>query len=189
MPMSSIDICSRALVKIGANAISSFEEGTTEAHVAASLYDVVLEGLLSSYPWNFAIVQRRLAQLATPPVADFQNAFALPPECLRVVSAGRNVKGHGLYYQVRESALHTDSDSVVLTFVSRPPIDNFPPYFNLALIAKLSAEFCIPLTDSTSRWKDLTDAAERELRHAKLSDAVADSPPRIEDFTLVEGRS
>lgn len=188
MPTSSINLCSRALVKIGAHGISSFDEGTTEAHVAASLYPMVRDGLLSSYPWNFAVKHSRLAQLVTSPLADFNNAFALPFDCLRVISAGGDSRGHGLNFQIREHQLHTSAESVVLTYVYRPSEDLFPPFFSLVLIARLAAEFCIPLTDSTSRWKVLSDAAEHEFRAAKLYDASVDTPPRIDDFTLIKGR-
>lgn len=189
MSTSSINLCSRALLKIGANGISSFDEGTTEAHVAASLYPIVRDGLLSTYPWNFAVTQSRLAQLVDPPLADFDNAFALPFDCLRVISAGTHGHGHGLNYRIREHQLHANAESIVLTYIYRPSEDKFPPFFTLALIARLAAEFCIPLTDSTSRWKALSDTAEREFRAAKLYDATVDTPPQIDDFTLIEGRA
>ena len=38
MALSSIELCSSALIKLGADGISSFEDGTAEARVAARLY-------------------------------------------------------------------------------------------------------------------------------------------------------
>jgi len=38
MALSSIAICSRALLKLGADTIASFDESTAEAEVAANLY-------------------------------------------------------------------------------------------------------------------------------------------------------
>jgi hypothetical protein len=75
-----------------------------------------------------------------------------------------------------------------LTYVARPAEDDFPPFFSLALIARLAAEFCIPLTDSTSRWEGLQKLADWELRRAKLIDAQEDTPASLTDFTLLEGR-
>lgn len=184
----SIDLCSRALIKIGANSIASFDEGTAEAQVAASLYPIVRDGLLSVHPWNFAIAQRQLARHSVPPVADFSDAFELPDDCLRVLSAGSTRRGRGLSFRIQRRMLLADTDEVILTYVFRADERDFPPFFNLALIARLSAEFCIPLTDSTSRWTDLYKIAEEELRRAKLTDAQEDTPPRFEDFTLTEGR-
>jgi hypothetical protein len=186
--VTSTDLCSRALVKIGANSISSFDEGTAEAHVAASLYPAIRDGLLSVHPWNFAIAQTKLAKLAVPPIADYQNRFALPEDSLRIISAGAGVRGRGLPYRIQQRTLCADSSDVVLTYIYRAAEADWPPFFNLALIARLAAEFCIPLTDSTSRWVGLHKIAEDELRRAKLTDAQEDTPARFEDFTLTEGR-
>ena len=77
---------------------------------------------------------------------------------------------------------------MVLTYISRPDEIDFPPFFDMALIAQMAAEFCIPLTDSTSRWEILQKVAEIELKRARLIDAQEDTAPSIEDFTLLEGR-
>ncbi|MHA1597621.1 MAG: hypothetical protein ACTSV1_02780, partial [Alphaproteobacteria bacterium] len=65
----------------------------------------------------------------------------------------------------------------------------FPPFFDQVLIQRLSAEFCIPLTESTSRSEVLYKLAEAEFRRAKTIDAQQDTPGRIEDFTLIGVRS
>ncbi|TVR97361.1 MAG: hypothetical protein EA406_09870 [Rhodospirillales bacterium] len=188
MALTAIDLCSRALVKIGARPISSFSEGTVEAQVAASLYPVVRDALLSAHPWNFATRQRSLARLATSPVADYANAFALPADCLRVISCGRPGRGRGLTYRIEGRTLCTNVDQVVLTYLADTDEAMFPPFFVAALIARLAAEFCIPLTDSTSRWIGLSRAADDEVRRAKLADAQEDTPSRIENFVLIEAR-
>jgi hypothetical protein len=189
MALTSIDLCSRALLKIGAHTIASFDEGTAEAEVAASLYPTVRDAVLSAHPWNFATSQMELPKLATPPIADFANAFQLPADCIRVLSAGTGGRGQGIRYKVTQRQIHTDVDEVILTCISRPDELDFPPFFDMALIAQLAAEFCIPLTDSTSRWETLQKLAESELRRAKLIDAQEDTPPSIDEFSLLEGRS
>jgi hypothetical protein len=189
MALSSINLSSRALLKVGAHTIASFDEGTVEAEVAASLYPTVRDGLLSAHPWNFATVQVNLPELASSPVADFTNAFQLPSDCIRVLSAGTSGRGQGIRYRIVKRELHADAAEVVLTYIARPDEMDFPPFFDLALIAQLAAEFCIPLTDSTTRWEGLQRVADVELRRAKLIDAQEDTPPAVEDFTLLEGRA
>lgn len=188
MALSPIDLCSRALIKLGANSISTFEEGTAEAEVAASLYAPVRDAVLSMHPWNFAIEKESLVPLAVPPLADYDTAFALPSACLRVLSVGAEGKGSGLEYRIIGKEIHTNASKIVVTFVGRPNEIVFPPYFDMLLISWLAAEFCIPLTDSTSRWEGLRRIAEAELRRAKLIDAQEDTPSRLEDFSLIESR-
>jgi hypothetical protein len=189
MALTSIALCSRALLKIGAEGIASFEEGTAEAEVAANLYPSTRDALLSAHPWNFATGQVDLAMLATAPVADYANAFQLPSDLLRALSAGGDGRGRGLAYRIAERRLHCAAEAVVLTYIFRPAESEFPPFFDQALIARLAAEFCIPLTESTSRADALYRLAEDELRRAKAIDAQEETPSRIEDFSLTEVRS
>jgi len=188
MPFSSIDLCARALIKVGAEPIASFDDGTVEARVAASLYPAVRDAVLSFHPWNFAIAQKRLAALVDEPVAGFQRAFSLPPDSLRVLSAGSAGEGRGVRYRIVGDRLLTDASEVILTYVGRADEALYPPYFALAIIARLAAEFCIPLTDSTTRWKALHDLAEAELRRARLCDAQEETPAALRSFPLIEER-
>ncbi len=188
MSLTAVDLCARALLKIGSHRIGSFSETTLEAEVASHLYPVVRDALLSAHPWNFATAQQKLVKSAMPPIADHENAFDLPEDCIRVLSAGTNDRGHGLTYRIQQRRLLTNADDIVLTYVMRPLEADFPPFFASTLIAHLAAEFCIPLTDSTSRWEALQKAAEYELRRARLIDAQEETPPRLDDFPLTSER-
>lgn len=188
MTYTSISLCSKALLKIGAATITSFEEGTAEAEVAANLYPYIRDGLLSSYPWSFAVTQTRLPRLQDVPVADYKYAYSLPNDFLRIISAGAGARGRGIEYRIVENTLHTDLQNVILTYIFRPDEYNFPAYFCEALINKLAFEFCIPLTESTSRTEFLGKLYEDAVKQARSVDAQQDTPSRFEDFTLVEVR-
>ena len=54
MANSKFDICNKALVLVGANTITSFNESTTESKVANNLYESTLENLLTRCRWRFA---------------------------------------------------------------------------------------------------------------------------------------
>lgn len=189
MALSSIALCSRALLKIGGETITSFDEGTAEAEITANLYPFIRDGILSAHPWNFATGQAVLARLTAEPVADYSYAYQLPSDLLRVISAGSDGRGRGIGYRIAEGRLHTDSDEAVLTYIFRPAEEDFPHFFDLALISRLASEFCIPLTGSTSRAEVLGRIADTELRRAKLIDAQQETPNRIEDFTLITARN
>jgi hypothetical protein len=188
MALSALAMCSRALLKIGATTIASFDEGTAEAEVAANLYPSLRDALVSAYPWSFATGQRQLARLAAAPVADFQHAYQLPSDFLRALSAGSGTRGQGVDYRIAEDRLHADADHVTLTYVFRPVDEALPPFFQAALIARLAAEFTIPLTENTSRAQLLFELAERELRAARLTDSQQDQPPALADFPLITAR-
>jgi hypothetical protein len=188
MALSSIALCSNALVKLGAQPIGSFEDPTPEAQVAARLYPALRDALLSAHPWSFAVAQATLPRLAAEPVADFGAAFQLPVDFLKVISAGSGTSGRGLGYRILGRRLHADAPSVTLTYIARASEGDFPPFFDQALIARLAAELCLPLTESASRAEVLMRQAEQELRRARLLDSQQATPKRVEDFTLIRAR-
>ena len=188
MSFTSIDICSRALVKLGAKSIASFSEDTAEAHVAEQLYGMTLESLLAAYPWRFALKQVSLARLANAPSADFQYAYALPNDCVRVLSAGNVNRGRGLDYRIMKHQLHTNGENVILTYLCQPDEADFPAFFVDALVAKLAAEFCLPLTESTTRTDYLRRLADEACQTARLIDSQQAVPQTFQDFSLIEVR-
>jgi len=50
MALNSVELCSSALIKLGADSSSSFEDGTAEARVSARLYFLVRDSMLSAHP-------------------------------------------------------------------------------------------------------------------------------------------
>jgi hypothetical protein len=94
-----------------------------------------------------------------------------------------------LNYRIARGRLQANSDSVLLTYIFRPEEEEFPPYFDAALIARLSAEFCIPVTENTSRAEAMFRLADGEFQRARQIDAQQDSPNRIEDFSLIDVRN
>ena len=188
MALNDVALASRALIRIGAAPITSFTDGSVEAEIANALFEPVTNALLSSYAWSFATGQDSLTQLETAPIADYSFAFQLPNDFLRALSAGTGTRGRGLKYRINKNELHTNASAVTLTYVFRPAEEDFPPYFDQAVIARLAAEFTIPVTESTTRAEAMFRLAEQEFERARQIDAQQDTPGRIEDFTLTDVR-
>lgn len=188
--MNPYQLCSRALIKIGANPIHSFQEGTAESDVAGLLYDMTRDGLLSMHPWSFATAHKSLPRLQAPPLADYSYAYQLPVDFLRALSVGNhdlNTAQRG-DYRIHQNLIHTDLTQVMLSYIFRPSEDSLPPFFLGALITRLAAEFCLPITENTSRAKELYRLAQDELRLAKGIDSQQQIPRQLSDFTLINVR-
>lgn len=99
-----LSLCSAALLLIGADEISSFEDGNRAAKLCANLYPRTRDELLQSYPWRFATVQESLAKLVTPPLFGFRYAYQLPAACLRVLGLE-----NGADFHLFEGRLYTNS--------------------------------------------------------------------------------
>ncbi len=188
MALSDIALCSRALIRIGASPVQSFDDGTAESEIAGALFAPVRDALLSAYGWRFATGQVVLPRLEESPLADYEHAYQLPNDFLRAISAGQGGKGRGLNFRLARGALHTNATEVLLTYIFRPDEEEFPPYFDTALMTRLAAEFCIPVTENTSRAETLYRLAEGDFERARQIDAQQDTPGRIEDFSLINAR-
>ena len=189
MALTAIGLSNRALVKLGAAPIGGFDDGTAEAETASALYEATRDALLSANPWSFAVRQATLARLTDAPVADYDYAFALPADFLAALSAGAPGFGHGLVYRIAGQSLQANSEAAVLTYIARPDEGGFPPFFAAALVARLAAEFCLPLTESQARATALYQLADQEFRRARLIDGQQDTRPALDRYSLIEARN
>lgn len=188
MALNDIALCSRALIRLGAAPITSFNDGTAESEIAGALYGTLRDSILSSYPWTFATGQVELTRLSETPVTDYGYAFQLPNDFLRAISAGSSAQSQGARYRIVRDQLHTDYESIILTYIFRPDEAETPPFFDMVLISRLAAEFAIPVTESTSRAEAMYRMADKELAKARSVDAMQDTPNRMKDFTLIDVR-
>lgn len=188
MSLSPLSLCSKALLSIGASSISSFEEGTAESEIAQNLYPTIRDGLLSSHPWSFATKQVSLGLLETAPKADFAYSYLLPSDFLRAISLGTGRKGRGIEYRISGNTLETNYKNITLTYISRPDESVFPAFFIQLFIYNLASEFCLPLTDNSSKAEYLFKKAEEVFKRAKLLDSQQEMPKAIEDYSLIEVR-
>lgn len=188
MALNDIALCARALIRLGAQPITSFSDGSTESEICGALYAPLRDAMLSAYGWSFATGQIELTKLDETPIGEYQTAYALPNDFLRALSAGTGPKARGLDYRIMRGKLYANADKVILTYIFRAGEDEFPPFFDNALIARLAAEFCIPLTENTSRFETLFKLAETEFARARQIDAQQDRPGRLEKFPLTDIR-
>ncbi len=79
---SVIEICNYALQELGANSITSLNEGTTEANECSLRYESCRQSLLSMHPWNFAVKRAQLAREVATPEFGYAYQYALPADFL-----------------------------------------------------------------------------------------------------------
>ena len=86
MADTKVDICARALIMIGAQPISSFDDGSTEALVASNIYENITQSILCRHRWRFSTEQQQLSLLAVAPTGRYEYAYQLPtsPDLLQL---------------------------------------------------------------------------------------------------------
>ena len=139
---SAIDIASRALVLIGAEPITSFDDSSTEGLVATNMYEDTVRAMLSTARWRFATEQSTLAQLSDAPTGRFDIAHQLPSDLL--VLHGITVNDNLIDFTVYGDKVFsnsTSSDTLIADFTFRADEVDFPSYFSLALQYSLASIF------------------------------------------------
>lgn len=183
--VASVDICNRALSKIGEPAITSLDDNTKAARECKLAYDPVRKALLRDHLWNFAITRVQLAPDATAPAFGFERTFTLPPDCLKVIEIDETDP-----FTVEGRKLLTDAGPTLnLRYVSDfVEVQSMDSLFVEVLAAAIAAEIAEPITQSNAK----RDAAERHYREimnkAVLRDAQEQTPASIEDEDWINAR-
>jgi len=151
---SPIDICSRALILIGADPITSFDDGNTEALVAVNMYEDVARASLVNSRWRFATNQAVLNLLSAAPTGRYDRAYQLPSDTLMLHAV--TVSDLPIDYQIYGNKVFSDtdpSDVVVADYTFRAEEQDWPSYFTLAV------EYSLAVVFATSIARDSTLAA------------------------------
>lgn len=180
---NDINICSRALNAIGANGITSFEEGTTEAEVAANKYQTAKRDLLSIYRWTFNQCDSYLAELNTDELAIYKHLYELPEDCLRVMAVREN--GNNVDYTFRQGKINTNAKQPIITYCSDVAEEALPSYVVTVLIDRLARDFLIPVTGDESQYRTFDNIYQQSLALAKNIDAQSKPASRIKNFDYI----
>ena len=183
MSFSSIELCSKALNKIGANSITAFNEGTVEADVCSSIYSCLKQKLLSLYSWSFAIKTSNLEKTESAERYDYKYAYVLPNDFLRAIKIAS-----GMMYKIAGSYLFSDDEDVILEYIADVDEAKFSPLFISAFIYLMSAELSISLLNDTSKYTLFYRLFNSEIKEAKSMDSMQETNKTIKNFSLVNAR-
>ena len=168
-------IANMALVKLGANRISSITDGTVEANRVEAVFDQVLNEALTAGPekgWKFAKTSIDISVDATAPAnTKYAYRYALPNEFLRVV--GVWVGGVELTDWDREGQYlltNMESAEITLDYIQRITVTGlYPPHFVSVLYMMLAYE----LAYSVTAVKGHANAILEELHAITMPKAIA----------------
>tara|TARA_Y100000590_G_scaffold470386_1_gene664386 strand:- start:6816 stop:7424 length:609 start_codon:yes stop_codon:yes gene_type:complete len=181
MADSKFDICSKALVLVGANTIASFTESTTESKVASQLYESTLENLLTRCRWRFASKQAQLSKNTTNPNARYESSYALPTDAFIVhtVTVADDVIKYDRYGQ--NIFTNTSStDTVIADYTFQPSESDFPPYFKQTLVFELASLFAGAIARNDQLSELYHKRAVAQMAIAKATDSQAQTTRRLD---------
>lgn len=169
---TKIDLCSMALLKLGEKPIQSWREDSASAQLARTLFDPIVDTLLSMFPWRFATQSIVLNK-------NSDGDFLIPSNVLRIIKCEGKIIGN---------KINTASDTLEIIAIVRVEPESFPGYFATLVATKLAAEFCIPLIGDASVFKMITALYESEYQSAKFIDSTTSNQSNIDNFSLINSR-
>ena len=182
---SSIDIASNALLLIGDNPISSFDDAGAGATVAGAIYPDTKKRLLSEHPWSFATKQQRLNRLSQTPdtLTQYQFAFQLPTDLIRIW----NIQPHSDYILVG-TLLYSNQNELLCTYIYDVEETSLPPHFTKALEYSLAADFAIAITEDNALAGLYSSKADLFSSKAMAIDSQGRPQSGIIDSPLIDVR-
>jgi hypothetical protein len=178
MADTPVDICNRALQKVGASPIVSLNESSTSARACKAVYDSSRKALLRDHLWNFAKRRAILAADVTPPAFGKENSFQLPADYLIFAPPDPEMNSMERDWVVEGRKLLTnDSGPLYLPYISDvTDASLFDPLFSEALECKIAIQIAPKLTESNAKKADLKDDFNKAIARAKNRNAIEKVP-------------
>ena len=192
MATTKVDICSTALVMIGANTITSFSDDSTEANVCNTVYEDILKSALTRHRWRFATEQKQLSLLTAEPTGRYAYAYQLPtqPELLQLITL--TVNDIVIPYERYGDKVFLDnygsSSTVICDYIYRADEGEFPPHFILALEYTLASLFAGSIARDSGMIKQFSDMAERQYLIAKNVDSAERTTKQLDQSRFINLR-
>ena len=179
---SEVEICNRALQKLGAKSIVSLTQDSVNAIECNLAYNIIRDKELRAHPWNFAITRDQLAEDATDPAFGRANSFTLPSDCLRLLDPYPEDNSNDRDHQIEGRKIYTDDSAPLnIRYIKRVTDPNeMDVLFREALAASLALELCEKLTQSNPKKESIKDDYKNIIREARRVNAienVAGEPP------------
>lgn len=170
--LTKIDLCSMALLKLGEKPIQSWTDDCASAQLARTLFEPVVDSLITMHPWRFAT---RTFDL----LPDADGDFIIPGDVLRILHCDGHVVGNKILSPAKQ---------LRVIALARTPVELFPSYFISLAATKLAIEFCIPLTCDQTIMRMLIALYDSEFQSAKFIDSTTSVSQDIDNFSLINAR-
>lgn len=173
LPVTAVEVCSRAMVLVGLSPMSSFNEiSRDEVIVASQLYEVIVADCMSAFPFSFCSGQQVLENDPDPPLDRYETAWHLPsletgqPYFIETVRwndqpVKYEIMGQRIYCNVDEA------EELIAHYQYRLQEAYWPPQFTLMVIERLAERFAIAVTRNSQQITAQGSAYEKQFARTK----------------------
>ena len=187
---SVVDICNRALQKLGASRIVSLTENNVSARACNLAYEPVRDAELRAHTWNFAVKRVELAADATAPVYGYAYAYTLPSDCLRLLKNDHQENFYSSLWKLEGRKILTDESAPLpIRYVYRVTDTTiFDAIFTEMVASKMAYEMCEELTQSNAKKEAAAADYKSAMREARKINAFENLPAEQETDSWITVR-
>jgi hypothetical protein len=182
MSKTKIDLVNSALILVGDTPITSLDDQSTQALVANTILEDVIEAELFETRWRFATETTTTSFVVSVTHPTGLGVFQIPVGTVRiwnVLERGRSINGE---WEMEGDKLLINADANSVISIERtvePPVATWPPHFRMSIIHALAAMFCMGLTENEEKAKLLASIGDTYKRKARSQDGGQSTPRAI----------
>ena len=181
---SEVEICNRALIKIGSLPILSLQDDSKRARRCNVIYNPERDALLRGHPWNFAIKRTTLALLQEE-IPNWNYVYQMPTDCLRLIYPDVQQ----MMYRIEDCKLLTNVGLDYVRYIRRVTDTNkFDSSFQSTLACKLAMELSKALSDDNQLYDQMAEAYARAIVEARSVGAMEQGPMWIDSEEWLTSR-
>jgi len=189
---SVVNMCNSALNLLGASTISALTDDTKNARLCNQRYEPVRNRVFRSHAWNCLHKRVQLAQNSSAPIVEYDHAYALPSDCLRVLKIHNGTTDSiatDLDYKLEGRNIVTDIDTVFLIYIALDTDpNNYDTYLRESISHQLAADLCYAITNNATLANQYMTRADERLREARFIDATENSLGTVEANEFTDAR-
>lgn len=182
MATSDVAVCNLAMQKLGAARIASLTEDSQNAIELNACYEHLRKLELRKHVWNFARTRASLAASATAPAFDYDAAYPLPVDCLRLIPPAVNELDWQIERHEGANAILSNDGApleiIYIADVTDPT--KFDDCFTEMLACRIADHLSEKITGSTTKGEKAMKDYEIARRVAKQINAfenISAEPP------------
>tara|TARA_R110002167_G_scaffold28804_1_gene96405 strand:+ start:496 stop:1074 length:579 start_codon:yes stop_codon:yes gene_type:complete len=176
---SIVNMCNSSLNLLGASTITALTDDTKNARLCNQRFEPIRNRVFRSHAWNCLHKRIQLAQNSTAPVIEYNHAYALPSDCLRVLKIHNGSTDSivdNLEYKLEGRNIVTNEDTIYLIYIALDTDpNNYDAHLREAISHQLAADLCYAITNNATLANQYMARADERLKEARFVDATENS--------------
>lgn len=180
MANSEVDICNRALMRLGQTSIVALTDNSNPARACNSLYPAARDATLRAYPWGFAKARAVLPKREAASAWEGLNVYDIPGDCMYIHRIDIEDNNYKWKMEGRTIVTAATPPINILYIKKITEVPTMDELFVDTIVERLAADLSFPIT----RQAQLFDRFEKTYQVKLALARSIDSHEQSNDETI-----